>query len=163
MVFESIDELIDAIKRVMIGEGEDVNLQDVEDFLVNLIEINRELIGKNKDPFVNEYLRYEKEALEKLLLTWRRYVIALLIKKENKVRLSSGERIEKVLKIMNSYLQVDGKTGILGIVKKEIPPFRGSDGVEYGPFSPGDIVLINRRDYTRLVERGLIDEVVFDI
>jgi|GEM_PF-4186762 hypothetical protein len=163
MGFENIDELIDAIKRVMIGEGEDINLQDVENFLVDLIERNRELTEKNRDPFVSEYLRYEKEALEKLLLTWRRYVMALLIKKENKVRLSSGERIEKVLKVMNSYLQVDGKTGILGIVKKEVPPFRGSDGVEYGPFSPGDIVLINRRDYTRLVERGLIDEVVFDI
>ncbi len=163
MTLESIEELIDAIKRVMIGEGEDVNLQDVEDFLVNMIEKNRQLMEGSRDPFIREYLRYEKEALEKLLLSWRRYVVFLLVKKENKIRLSSGERIERILKVMNSYLQVDGKTGILGIVKKEIPPFRGSDGVEYGPFSPGDIVLINRRDYNRLVERGLIDEVVFDL
>ena len=164
MVFESIDELIEAIKRVMLGEGEDVNLQEIEDFLVEMLERNRKLLEDSRDPFVKEYLGYEKDALERLLLSWRRYVLSILVKRENhKVSLSTGEKIERILKIMNSYFQIDGKIGILGIVRKEIPPFRGSDGIEYGPFSPGDIILINKKDYTHLVERGLIDEVTFDI
>ncbi len=46
----------------------------------------------------------------------------------------------------------------IGIALQEIPKFRGSDRKLYGPFKPGDIILINEKDFNKLKDKKMVDE-----
>ena len=159
-----MNEIVENIKKLILGETREMDLQEIEDFLVDKIEENQRMYKTSKDPFIKKYLEKEREALEELLYSWRRYVISLIIEGEsNKIKFSVGSRIEKIAKNISYYFRLDERKGVFSIVKKNIPSFRGGDQMEYGPFMEGDIVFINKKDYTKLKEKGLIEEMVFDI
>ena len=164
MKYENINEVIDDIKRLILEERKDIDLQEIEDFLINKIEENRKTYESSKDIFIKDYLDREREALEKLLDSWKRYVVSLIIKEKNSnIRFSVGSKIEKIAKDINYYFQLDGRKGVFCIVKQKIPPFRGSDKLEYGPFIEGDIIFINKKDCIKLKEKGIIEEVAFNL
>ena len=164
MIYGNMNEIVENIKKLILGEAREIDLQEIEDFLVNKIEENQRMCNVSKDPFVKEYLEKEKEALEELLYNWRRYVISLIIGgKNNKIKFSAGSKIEKLAKDISYYFQLDKRKGMFSIVKKNIPSFRGSDQIEYGPFTVGDIIFINKKDYDKLKGKGLVEEIVFDV
>jgi len=70
---------------------------------------------------------------------------------------------EKIINLVNEFVRVGTKENILGIVRREIPPFVGSDGKEYGPFSPGDIIMINKKDFNKLKKKGMVEDIKIDI
>lgn len=164
MKYEDINEVIEVIKKMLLKEYEEIDIQEIEDFIISRIEKNRKLREESEEAFVKEYLEKERDALENLLHNWKRYVISLIIKGENtKIKISPESKIEKIFKDFEYYFQIDNKKGVIGIVKEKIPSFRGSDQLEYGPFLKGDIVLINKKDYVKLKERGLIEVIKFDV
>jgi len=50
----------------------------------------------------------------------------------------------------------------LAVVVREVPKFYGADGRLYGPYKPGDIILINKADHRLLRDRGYVREVRLD-
>jgi hypothetical protein len=163
MVYRNINELIRDLKRVL-TEEEEIDLSKIDEYILRLIDKNRNLYKESRDPYVREYLDSEYSVLIELLLSWRRYIVYKFLKgEENRLKITFDSNIEKIINLVNEFLRVRDKENILGIVKKEIPPFVGSDGREYGPFIPGDIILINRKDFGKLKKRGLVEDIKIDI
>ena len=164
MTYTNINDAVRDIKRLLMGEIEGIDLQKIDDFIVDIIEKNRKMDRESRDPYVKEYLKHEYNILIDLLLNWRRFVVSLfLMENRNRIRFSAGGEVEKISNLIDTYLRISNKRDVLGIVKKGIPPFIGSDGKEYGPFALGDIILINKRDFDKLKEKGLIETMGLDI
>ena len=158
-------------------------LSDILEFLREEIEReelaeNFESIKQKANELINEVIRREeetKDSVTKKLLTREKEILLETIKLIQLIRfkkilelysegreirgLSDDEKsfIEKIHEIFATRGEREeiGKY-VFAVVLKEIPQFVGVSGKEYGPFKPGDIIKIDKKDLEILIRKGLV-------
>jgi len=141
----SYEEIISKIRESIL-KGEQVNSNVLHD-LERIIEKNLKISNYATDELHKELL--EKEL--KLLYLLR----DLIMKYNNSFQVEKGESRKSTFKFKDIIRY-------LGIVIEEVPKFRGIDGNLYGPYKPGDIILINEEDYKFLKDNKYVREVKFE-
>jgi len=135
----------------------------VDDILKQVIEANNIGVLRTLEKNLKEYLSYITEKIQEEENTESREIL-----------LSEKKEISELHYIIKTYLKEhdlrSGRQSIeekeepihtslyIGIVRRPIPKFRGSDNKIYGPFKVGDIILIGEKDFNKLRDRGLITE-----
>lgn len=147
MTQEKFKDILEMIKEKLLSR-ETIEKIDV---IKEKIDESTKIKEKIKDHIHKKLVTYEVDLLNKLYNLLKKYNIYISSKtKEIQVRYILEAEREQKLQIKHHYV---------GLVINEIPKFKGADGRIYGPYKPGDIILINKEDYNLLKERGYVKEV----
>jgi len=135
--------VIEELTNIIIEENYIKYLREVVDFLKRYADYAEEKVNEIGNEEEREIINVEKKELTEL------YNLIKIYLAEYDLRLGKNNFDEKD--------EIHGRMYI-GVVKKRIPKFRGADHKIYGPFKPGDIILISEKDFNKLRDRGLIFE-----
>ncbi len=151
MMQEEYKKLIDIIKEKL-AAGEIIEeIRKLEEILKDITEKKHE----TKEELHKKLISKEYELIKQLYESIHKY----------NIRVSSERGIysEEALKYVKLPREEKYPSHYyVGLVMKEIPKFKGVNGKVYGPYKPGDIILINEEDYKLLKERHFIKEVSID-
>ncbi|RLG62134.1 hypothetical protein DRN87_00560 [Candidatus Geothermarchaeota archaeon] len=126
-------------------------LKEFESSVENILNVleGEYLVEREVDR--QKILAREKEILREL-----NKVIKIILVEDEVV---SGKNSVTINNLYNSRNKSKIKeTYKIGVALQEIPKFRGSDRKLYGPFKPGDIILINEKDFNKLKDKKMVEE-----
>ena len=148
---EDYKKVIERIKESVIAGKPITETQMLE----TMIGLATKKLSNTKEELQREIIQREIRLLRLLLEYAQKYNIYIYSKKEgisDAIRLISAETERHRL-----------KPHPVGLVLKDVPKFKGVDGAVYGPYKPGDVILINEDDYKLLKEGKYIREVSIDL
>jgi len=135
--------IVEELTNIIAEENYVSYLREVLNFLRRYADYAEEKAGDIKDDEKREIINVEKKELKEL------YNLIKIYLAEYDLRLGKNSLDEREEIHGNIYV---------GVVRKKIPKFRGTDHKIYGPFKSGDIILISEKDFNKLRDRGLIFE-----
>jgi len=162
---EILERFMEALRKEL--EEKDLQRQDeaLSKGVLRIIDENRKLQEREETKLGKEALKREEEILEeavkalKAIRTEKIFYMALEGVESGNLL---GEEKELYKSLTDFFKRVEEHKKVekrLIMVLAKIPAFVGVDGVEYGPFEPGDIALIHEEDFQTLKREGLVKEV----
>jgi DNA replication initiation complex subunit (GINS family) len=133
--------------------------------ILEIIDKNRKLQEKEGTEMEREALKREQGVLEEALRALEAFraekILRMVLEGVEAEGLLEKEKnlyrsLATFLRSIEEHKKVEKR---LIMVSAKIPAFVGVDGLEYGPFEPGDIVLIHEEDFQTLKKEGLVKEV----
>jgi|Deesub1362B_J571_1020462.scaffolds.fasta_scaffold00004_49 hypothetical protein len=154
MIHEEFKKTLDDIKR-----GIQLNSEIRAATIDNTISLLREMEKTVKEELAVSLIKEELRILKELYGLIKTYNIEVKILKGIQEGFTKDMLSELIGDI---HVETSLKEIEVGLVEKDIPKFRGIDGINYGPYKRGDIILINKSDYILLKEKGFIKEVYIE-